>query len=60
MNNESEGAQKSLRDFKGEIEAWFVETMHHSPVSRTVEVFNHVRASVDVLKQRIEQLLKEL
>jgi hypothetical protein len=33
--------------------------MHHSPVSRTVEIYNHVRASVDDLKQRIEQLLKE-
>lgn len=60
MNNKSEIAHKDLREFEAAIERWFVETMHHSPVSRTVEIYNHVRASVDALKQRIESLLKEL
>ena len=60
MNTEDGGAQTDLREFEAAIETWFVETMHHSPVSRSVEIYNHVRASVDALKQRIEQLLKEL
>ena len=49
-----------LRDLETEIENWFVETMHNSPVSRATEIFNHVRASVDALKQRLAALHQEL
>lgn len=38
------------------IEAWFVANIHNSPASRDVECFNHIRAAVDVLKTKIEEI----
>ena len=36
------------------IEAWFVDEIHNSPVSRAgSEVFNHLRQAVDNLKIRL-------
>ncbi len=32
------------------IEAWFVASIHNSPVSHDTRIFNHVRAAVDELK----------
>ncbi len=60
MNNDPATPDHRLREIEAQIENWFVETMHHSPVSRATEIFNHVRASVDALKQRLAALLQEL
>ncbi len=46
-------------EIEAEIESWFVETIHQSPVSRATEIFNHVRAAVDALKARLAALLQE-
>lgn len=35
------------------VEAWFVETINNSIVSRHTEIFNYVRSSVDELKRRL-------
>jgi len=35
------------------IEGWYREHIHNSVVSRTTEIVNHVRASVDDLKRRL-------
>lgn len=40
-----------------EIDIWFGETMVGSPVSRDVHAINHVRASLDNLKDRLRKLL---
>ena len=37
------------------IDSWFAEHFHGHPAMRDTENFNHVRRSVDVLKQRLEQ-----
>jgi succinylarginine dihydrolase len=37
------------------IERWFFERFHNSPVSRDVELFNHVRAAVDELKAILQR-----
>lgn len=37
------------------IEAWFVEFIHNSPISRDSEVYNHARKAVDELKKRAQQ-----
>lgn len=37
------------------IEAWFVEFIHNSPISRDSEAFNHARKAVNVLKERAKQ-----
>jgi hypothetical protein len=42
-----------------QIDRWFVDTMHNSPVSRATDILNHVRASVDALKQRLAALFQE-
>ncbi len=58
----NEAAEKSPRlgpRIEAEIESWFVETIHQSPVSRATEIFNHVRAAVDALKARLAALLQE-
>ncbi len=60
MSDESDAAQKLVRELDARIEDWFVETMHNSPVSRVVEIYNHVRVAVDALKQRIKLLSREL
>ncbi len=60
MNNDPATPDRHLHEIEAQIEKWFVETMHHSPVSRATEIFNHVRASVDALKQRLAALLQEL
>lgn len=59
-NTEPAAPDQRLRDIEAQIESWFVETMHNSPVSQATEIFNHVRASVDALKQRLVALLQEL
>jgi hypothetical protein len=41
---------------EAEIEAWFVEHIMNSTVSRATEIYNHVRAAVDALKQRLSAL----
>jgi hypothetical protein len=42
---------------EAEIEAWFVEHVMNSPVSRAgAEIYNHVRAAVDALKTRLAAL----
>jgi hypothetical protein len=38
------------------VEAWFVEQVHNSPVSRDTVIFNHLRVAVDILKARIAAL----
>jgi hypothetical protein len=39
------------------IEAWFVEEIHNSPVSRAgAEIFNHLRQAVNSLKTRLGAL----
>jgi hypothetical protein len=60
MNNAPAPPDQPLRDIEAQIENWFVETIHNSPVSRATEIFNHVRASVDALKQRLAALMQEL
>lgn len=59
MSNSPEENPSPPRKVELEIEAWFVETMHHSPVSRATEIFNHVRNAVDALKQRLAAFLQE-
>lgn len=59
MSNPPEENPSPSRKVEAEIEAWFVETMHHSPVSRVTETFNHVRNAVDALKQRLAAFLQE-
>lgn len=63
MKNSSERSETLAREieanFEAIIESWFVEAMHHSPVSRATDIFNHVRVAVDVLKQRLAALLQE-
>jgi hypothetical protein len=54
-----EQSEVAAREIEAAIESWFVETMHHSPVSRATDIFNHVRAAVDVLKARLAALLQE-
>ena len=46
-------AEAAPSPFAAEIERWFVERMHNSPVSRDTEIYNHVRAAVDDLTIRI-------
>ena len=58
-NNEEVAQDQRLRDIEDQIDLWFVETMHNSPVSRATDIFNHVRASVAALKQRLAALLQE-
>jgi hypothetical protein len=41
------------------VEAWFVESLHNSPVSRATDIFNHVRVAVDALKLRLAAFLQE-
>lgn len=42
-------------DTSARIDAWFVDLIHNSPVSRDTEVFNHVRRAVDELKRRLTE-----
>ena len=58
--NQNTSPDQRLRDIEDQIDRWFVETMHNSPVSRATDILNHVRASVDALKQRLAALFKEL
>lgn len=60
MTKEPDSFDALKRDIEIQIDKWFVETMHNSPVSRATEIFNHVRVSVDALKQRFAALLQEL
>ncbi len=60
MTNEPDSFDTLKRDIETQIDKWFVETMYESPVSRATEIFNHVRVSVDALKQRLAALLQEL
>lgn len=60
MNNQPEAPDRRVSEVEALIERWFVETMHNSPVSRASEIFNHARASVDALKQRLAAFLQEL
>ncbi|WP_298353967.1 hypothetical protein [Rhodoblastus sp.] len=59
MNERTEVTPDLGPRIEAEIESWFVETIHHSPVSRATEIFNHVRAAVDALKARLAALLQE-
>jgi len=59
MQMSSEESEKLTREMDAEIESWFAETMRHSPVSRATDIFNHVRASVDDLKQRLAAISQE-
>lgn len=59
MNEPAEKSPPLDPRIEAEIESWFVETIHQSPVSRATEIFNHVRAAVDVLKARLAALLQE-
>ena len=60
MNADPATPDRRLAEIEAQIENWFVESMHNSPVSRATEIFNHVRASVDALKQRLAAILQEL
>jgi hypothetical protein len=57
--NASEKSETPAREIEAAIDSWFVETMHHSPVSRATDIFNYVRVAVDVLKARLAALLQE-
>ncbi|HUO54278.1 MAG TPA: hypothetical protein VMU18_06040 [Rhodoblastus sp.] len=59
MTDSSQPSGRPRADIEAEIEAWFVEAIHHSPVSRATEIFNHVRAAVDALKSRLATLFQE-
>ena len=59
MNERTEKSPSLGPQIEAEIKSWFVETIHQSPVSRATEIFNHVRAAVDVLKARLGALLQE-
>lgn len=59
MNGSQEKSERLARDIDAQIESWFVETMHHSSVSRATEIFNHVRVAVDALKAQIAAVLQE-
>ncbi len=59
MNERTEKSPSLGPQIEAEIESWFVETIHQSPVSRATEIFNHVQAAVDVLKARLGALLQE-
>ncbi|MGO8740069.1 hypothetical protein [Rhodoblastus sp.] len=59
MNEPTEKSPGLGLRIEAEIESWFVETIHQSPVSRATEIFNHVRAAVDALKARLAALLQE-
>ncbi len=43
-----------------EIERWFAETIHNSPVSRATEIYNHVREAVAQLKPRLIARIGEI
>jgi hypothetical protein len=43
-----------------EIERWFTEAIHNSPVSRATEIYNHVREAVAQLKPRLIARIGEL
>jgi hypothetical protein len=45
----------SPQKFYAIIERWFFERFHNSPVSRDVELFNHVRAAVDELEAILQR-----
>ena len=41
-------------DFEAVVEQWFREFVHNSRVSQHTDVYNELRASVDVLKSRVK------
>ena len=57
--NERPGPETHENEIATMVEAWFVESLHNSPVSRATEVFNHVRVAVDALKLRLGAFLQE-
>jgi hypothetical protein len=59
LNEPAESSPRLDPRIEAEIESWFVEAIHQSPVSRATEIFNHVRAAVDALKARLAALLQE-
>jgi hypothetical protein len=59
MTIEAAAAEALARVIETEIEAWFVESMHGSPVSRATEIYNHVRIAADALKERLAAILQE-
>ncbi|MCI4680177.1 hypothetical protein K9U39_10975 [Rhodoblastus acidophilus] len=59
MTSPTEQSERLGPKIEAEIESWFVEAIHHSPVSRATEIFNHVRVAVDALKARLAGLLQE-
>ncbi len=39
------------------VERWFLDSFHGSPVARSTEAWNHVRAATDELRRRLAALL---
>lgn len=44
-------AAATAKDYSAIVEAWFQKFFPDSPVSRTVETYNYVRAAADALKK---------
>ncbi len=55
--SEAKQSSPAAATLSAEVEAWFVEQIQNSPVSRAgAEIYNHVRAAVDALKTRLSAL----
>ncbi|WP_298421054.1 hypothetical protein [Rhodoblastus sp.] len=59
MADPSDRTENLACEIEAAVDAWFVESFHNSPVSRATEIFNHVRAAVDALQERLGAILKE-
>jgi hypothetical protein len=56
INEQPEARERAIAAL---VEAWFVESLHNSPVSRATDIFNHIRVAVDALKPRLAAFLQE-
>jgi hypothetical protein len=59
MKISPEESEALTRAIERTVQSWFVETMHHSPISRVTEHFNHIRIAVELLKERLAAILQE-
>ena len=54
--NVPEAPKEPNATFIAEVDTWFREVVHHSPLSRNTQVFNATREAVEDLKQRLAHL----
>lgn len=52
--------EDKAKALEAEVEAWFSEHIHNSPVSHVTPAFNHVREAVNHLKTRLRNFLSNL